>query len=73
MGKLTQVSQDGARCIMLCLKRAMGVGTGHSFHFSASMGSVALITGSWQAPVLMRRVLPLSLGPGSPLNRQVPP
>lgn len=28
MGKLTQVSQDGPRCIMLCLKRATGVGTG---------------------------------------------
>lgn len=45
MGKLAQVSQDGPTCIMLCLKRVVGGGTGHSFHFSASMSSVALILG----------------------------
>lgn len=43
MGKLAEISQDGPRCIMLCLKRVVGRGTNQNFHFSSSMGSVALI------------------------------
>lgn len=43
MGNLAQVCQDGPRGIILCFQRAVEGGTGHSFQFSASMGSVALI------------------------------